>query len=336
VGVYERSIRWLFDPPIIPTIVPRLLVLTVAVVIVVLAVAAVRAAWEDPSRRRFRGGFWWRLVGAPLDASEPATTLVESLWRLVRGASNAPRPAAAEIGRRYVELLTDNFGQPGFREVIIGVHDLDARRDLVGAVLPPQPRAAFEGRRSGAGPREAECVDFTGPSRDLVVDFLQGALRLPVATAPQVGQFPVETFWRGERHRLCDRPELAVRLVDELAGIGVEQVVLISPAAPPAGPHEMRTRPISIRGRIGEFVRSIETAALQDAAGFAAARFSGAFVVRPDHNPIGAFDFGGVYDESSDRRQTVAELMQRGYDDAYRQFIEPTVAAGEPIGEVKS
>jgi len=47
-------------------------------------------------------------------------------------------------------------------------------------------------------------------------------------------------------------------------------------------------------------------------------------------------DLGGVYDERSDRRQTVAELVDRGYEDAYRQFIEPVVGAGaEPSGPVQ-
>ena len=59
-----------------------------------------------------------------------------------------------------------------------------------------------------------------------------------------------------------------------------------------------------------------------------ARRFRGVFVVRPAHNPIGPFDFGGVYDEASDRRRPLTELMQQGYDDAYAAFIDPDVAAG--------
>jgi hypothetical protein len=82
---------------------------------------------------------------------------------------------------------------------------------------------------------------------------------------------------------------------------------------------------------MGEIVRSIETAALDDAAHAAGARFSGLFVIRPDHNPIGPFDFSGVYDEASDRRRAIGELMQQGYADAYRQFIEPVAAVGERI-----
>ena len=83
---------------------------------------------EERSRRRWQGGFWWHLIGAPIDASEPTATLLEALWTLVRGASDEPRPPAREIGRRYVDVLTDNFGQPGFHEVLLAVHDLDGRR----------------------------------------------------------------------------------------------------------------------------------------------------------------------------------------------------------------
>ena len=54
---------------------------------------------------------------------------------------------------------------------------------------------------------------------------------------------------------------------------------------------------------------------------------AGLFVVRPAHNPLGPLDFAGVYDERSDRRHTLAELVDRGYEDAYRQFIEPVVGA---------
>jgi hypothetical protein len=122
-------------------------------------------------------------------------------------------------------------------------------------------------------------------------------------------------------------------LIDEVAAIGVEQVILVGAAPPPAAPHAMRARPIDLGGRIGEVVRSVESSAFEDAWSAAATRFSGVFVIRPDHNPIGPFDFGGVYDESSDRRRSTGELMQQGFDDAYRQFIEPIVATGDKIQE---
>jgi hypothetical protein len=155
--------------------------------------------------------------------------------------------------------------------------------------------------------------------------FLSGACRLPVVTAPAMIQFAVDTFWRGERHRVCDRPELATRLVDEVMALGVEQLVLIGASPPPALPHGMRAHPLDVRGLVGELVRSIEAAALSDAALVARGRSARVFVVQPDHNPIGPFDTGGVYDEASDRRRSIAELMDQGHADAYRHFIEHAV-----------
>jgi hypothetical protein len=331
VELYRRALEILFQPPILPTVLPRLVVLAGLVVLGVLVWAAVQAARRDRGRRRWRGGVWWRLIGSPLDGEEPEATMMAALWRLVRGASTEPQPGPGEIGRRYVDILTDNFGQPGFRELLIGVPDLDARRDLIGAILPPELRPLFGSRRPGLGPREAEVVDFTGPDRELVVDFLRAALRLPAAMAPHVAEFSPEGYWRGESHRLCDRPELVARLIEEISLAGVEQVVLVSPAAPPAVPHGMRSTPIDFRARMGELLRSIETSALQDAWSAALSRFSGVFVIRPDHNPIGPFDFAGAYDEASDRMRSPAELLTQGYRDAYRQFIGPIVAAGEKI-----
>jgi hypothetical protein len=320
---YRRGVEALFDPPILPTILPRVLVLAVLIIAAVLAVSAIQAARGERSRRRVIGAFWWRLLSSPLDATEPAALAIETIWGLVRGASNELRPSPSEIGRRYVDVLADNFGQPGFHEVLIAVHDLDARQDLVGAVLGASARGAFEARRVGGGPREGETVDLTGPLRETLVSLLDGALRLPVVTTPATVEFPPASYWRGERHRLCDRPELATRLIDEMAAIGVEQVILVSPAPPAATPHALRPRPIDLRARIGELARAIETAAIADAAALCARRFSSVFLVRPDHNPIGPFDFGGVYDEASDRQRTVSELIAQGHADAFHHFIEP-------------
>jgi hypothetical protein len=50
------------------------------------------------------------------------------------------------------------------------------------------------------------------------------------------------------------------------------------------------------------------------------------------YNPVGPLDVAGCYDERSDRRVTLAEVVDRGYEDAYRQFIDPVVgASGERL-----
>jgi hypothetical protein len=79
-------------------------------------------------------------------------------------------------------------------------------------------------------------------------------------------------------------------------------------------------------------VTAAECAALRDATEAVRSRFEAMYLVAPVHNPLGPFDVGGTYDEASDRRQTLLELMDCGYNDAYRQFIEPVVgASGEQL-----
>ena len=66
-------------------------------------------------------------------------------------------------------------------------------------------------------------------------------------------------------------------------------------------------------------------------------RFDSVYLICPAHNPVGVFDVAGAYDDASDRRQDLVELMERAYEDAYRQFIEPVVgASGEHLARVTS
>ena len=106
-------------------------------------------------------------------------------------------------------------------------------------------------------------------------------------------------------------------------------------AAPESpGPHALAAPRLDGRGRIGEYLQSTEASAVRDATHLAAAQISRLFTIRPEHNPIGPFDFSGGFDDRSDRRQPLTELMSRGYADAYHQFIEPVVgASGERVGQ---
>jgi len=171
------------------------------------------------------------------------------------------------------------------------------------------------------------------------MDALAAALAVPVATDPHLMTFPPDGPWRGETHRAWDRPAALGRLLDEVALAGAEQVIVLSAAPAPARPHELSSGRVDLRGRAGEYLTASEAADLRDSVeqARAAQRFRAVYVVRPAHNPLGPFDFGGVYDERSDRDWLLAELVDRGYQDAYRQFIEPVVAAGgERISAVQS
>jgi hypothetical protein len=181
--------------------------------------------------------------------------------------------------------------------------------------------------------RRAEIIDLSGVGRDYLVDAVAGALSVPLATDPHPIVFAADAYWRGETHRLCDRPSALARLLDELVSLGVEQILIVSASPESPRPHTLAAPRLDGRARLGEYLQSSEAAAVRDATQMIAARVRRVFTIHPSHNPIGPFEFAGGYDDRSDRRQPLDELMTRGYEDAYHQFIEPVVgASGERVG----
>ncbi len=164
---------------------------------------------------------------------------------------------------------------------------------------------------------------------------MASALTPPVGCDPHLVTFAPDSYWRGETHRMCDRPGAIARLLEELAGAGASQAVIVSAVAPGSMPHHLSAARLDFRHRLGETLAAAEAASLRDAIEVARLRFDSVYLICPAHNPVGAFDVSGAYDEASDRRQDVAELMERAYEDAYRQFIEPVVgASGEHLASV--
>jgi hypothetical protein len=167
-----------------------------------------------------------------------------------------------------------------------------------------------------------------------LVDAVAGALTVPIATDPHAITFAPDGYWRGETHRLTDRPASLVRLLAELSSLGVEQAIVVSAAPESPGPHALSAPRLDGRGRIGEYLQSAEASAVRDATHLASGQIPRLFPIHPEHNPIGPFDVAGGFDDRSDRRLPLSELMARGYEDAYRQFIEPVVgASGERVGQ---
>ena len=243
-----------------------------------------------------------------------------------------PRRARAELGRRYIELLSENLGQPGFRELLVTVHDMDARRDVVFALLGRAAPGALlrAGRRAAEdAARGLEAFDLAGVARDHAFDALAAALALPVATEPHLATFAAEGPWRGETHRLCDRPGSLEPPASTRLRRPAPSRSFSCRAASPAGTAaraEHRRAPICAAAPANSSARSRPPIS-RDVLDASTGRFAGLFVIRPPHNPLGPLDFAGVYDERSDRVQSLAELLDRGYEDAYRQFIEPVVGA---------
>lgn len=324
---YAGALSAAFSPGALPTWLPRLIALAVIITLVVLVVGGVIAARATPLRRRSRGPGAWALLGAPLDATRATRHFVSGLWDLLKGGASIKAPQAADLSRRFGELLSDNLGQPGFCELLLTAHDLDARRDLVfGLVREPYRRALFPPPGS-AGPRRAEAFDLSGLARDHLVDALRASLSIPGLTEPVLLRFAPEAYWRGEAHRLVDRPGSLGRLLEEAAAAGAEQLIIVTAAPEPPGPHELGRPRLDPMGRLSEHAAALEAAAVRDAVMHLQHRFRAVYEIRPVHNPIGALDLRGAYDERSDREQPLAELIERGYADAYHQFIEPVVAA---------
>jgi hypothetical protein len=332
VAAYLQTAESAFAPEALPTWLPRIVVIVLTAAGVAVLVNAWRAEPSHPSE-----GWWWRALGAPLSAAAAVDHAWRVMWDLIRGAAAVRQPHAADLARRYTEMLAENLGQPGFRELLITAHDVDTHRDLVFALVA-EPRRREMLRRStsaAADGRRAEVFDLAGIGRDHLADAIAAALTLPLATEWHRITFARDEYWRGETHRLCDRPAGLIRLVDELIDIGVKQIVLVSAAPEAPGPHALAHPRLDGRGRLGEYLQSAEAAVVRDATTTTAG--VRIFTIRPAHNPIGPFDFAGGYDDRSRRRQPLGELMTLGYEDAYHQFIEPIVAvSGERVGQTEA
>jgi patatin-like phospholipase len=301
----------------------------IAGLVMTIAVTLAVSRWY-PRPRRATGGAWWSVIGAPFDPNPAIDAFSQAVWQLVRGASREAQPPR-DAGRRYAEVLGENLGQPGFRELMIVATDLDSRSDITAAMLREPYRREFLAPRPGRE-RRAEALDLAGPGRDHALDVMSAALTPPVVCEPRLVTFAADGYWRGESHRLCERPGSVSRLFEELAGAAVSQLIVVTAVPPSAVPHRLRVPRLDLRSRLGEFITAAETAALRDAMDHALLRFDSFYVICPSHNPVGPFDFTGAYDEASDRRHVTGELMQRGYEDACHQFIEPVVgASGEMI-----
>jgi hypothetical protein len=316
----------------LPVLVPRVAVLVAVAAVAAFTAGVLAAEWREPPKRRAEGAWWWRAVGAPLDTRAAHEVFLGTIAQLIPGAAIR----GAGLGRRYAEVLADSLGQPGFRELMVVATDLDARRDVVAALLREPYRREFLAPRLDRE-RRSEVLDLAGTGKDHALDMVAAGLTPPLACDPKLITFAPDSYWRGETHRLCDRPGAVARLLEELASAGVSQAVIVTAVSPVPAPHRLRATRIDVRQRLGDFLAAAETAALRDAIEMARLRFDSVYLICPAHNPVGAFDFGGAYDEASDRRQDVPELMDRAYEDAYRQFIEPVVgASGEHLARADS
>ena len=280
----------MFAPTALPTRLPQLITAVLAVVVVAVLVAAARARRRLPARRDQRGGAWWTLLATPMAGDLTAHFFIGGLWDLLRGGANVRQPSSADLSRRYAELLAENLGQPGFRELLLVAHDVDARHDVVFALLEPNARRAFFSRASAAAVerRSSKRSTLRGQRVTCCSTRWPALSRSPASTEAPFIAFAPESYWRGETHRLRDRPASLVRVLEEVAHAGARQVIVVTAASGAAGPHELATRRVHPRARLGEFLSSAEAASVRDAVARPRRGSMQLFVIRPAHNPVSA------------------------------------------------
>ncbi len=327
-ATYATWVSHVLSPDVLLVLMPRATTAALIVTALTLLVAACVAL----VRRRFvatrKGHAWWNVLGPPLDAGRAIRWATGGFWRFLRGAATVAEPERADLSQRYGELLAENLGQPGYRELIMVVHDLDARRDLVFAAVAPAHREAFVGGTRPSAQRAPDFVDIAGAGRSHVFDAVAGSLALPAISEPAAITFAADAFWRGETHRLVHRPAAVGRVLEEVARAGVTQVILVSSSASVDTPHALTPARTDPRGRLAEALVAAERAGIRDAVLAHEARFAAIVEIRPEHQPLLPFDVGGAWDARSDRWHVLDEALAAGYEDAYHQFIEPVVGAG--------
>jgi hypothetical protein len=299
-----------------------------------------------------------------LDAGPARRRLARGLWEIARGSAVSGRtPTDDELGRRYVSMLTDNLGQPGFRELIVRASDLDAGVPLPFVALREPWRSRFAASRA-RGPRSRVdgmpgAVDLTAVGYEslLFPAVFTGLLAPPLAPVCRV-TFPRGGAHAGEVHRLADAILAGGCGIGEALAAGAEQIVLVS-AVPEASSPPPRRRGLrasadaalsalerqSVERDVGEaerINRMVETLghrvedggrAWQDPATGRVFRDFALYVIRPDRRLLGPLELDGARHPANEVLETTDDLLDQGYRDACRLFVEPVVgAAPEPAG----
>jgi hypothetical protein len=321
---------------------------------VIASVAALRVYLRD--RRRFP-----EALESLLDTEEGRARLARALWEIARGPalSDAP-PAEAELGRRYVALAAENLGQPGFRELILRAADLETGGALAFVLLQDAHRLSFAASRS-RGQRSVldgmpDAIDLRAPGGDaLFFDAVVTGLLPPLVAPVRRVAFPKGGLHGGETHRLTDATLVSGCGLGEALAAGAEQVIVVTPTpgepAPPArrrGPRAQADgalallerqavdRDVAQAERLNRMVETLghETPsgrAWQDPATGRLYRDFALYTIRPERRGLGPLEWDGARDPASEVVETTEDLVERGYKDAYRLFVEPVVgAAPEP------
>ena len=331
---------------------PYLAALALPVFALALLALGAAAVMLLRDRRRFS-----EHVESLFDARPGQQRLRRGLWEIARGAalSSGP-PSEPELGKRFVALLAENLGQPGFREMVLRAADLDAGGTLPFVVLGEERQAGFAAARArgGRSPDEIRpAVDLLSPGyAELFFDAVVTGLLPPVALPVRRVSFPKRGLFGGETHRLTDATLAAESGISEAIAAGAEQVIVVSgapethvPAPRRRGPwarldatvtaleRQALERDVDEAERINRMVATLGhrsedgSRAWQDPGTGLVYRERRLYVIRPPRRTLGPLEVGGARDPATEVVETTADLLEQGYRDAYRLFVEPVVGA---------
>jgi hypothetical protein len=292
-------------------------------------------------RRRFAEAF-----ESVFDARPGLLRLQRGLAEVAAGAALHDRPRGPELGRRYVTLLAENLGEPGFRELILRTADLDRGGPLSFVLLRD---AATGGPHLREGSL-AEAIDLRLPGQDaLLFDALATGLLCAMAMPLRRVALPKGSPHGGETHRLTDATFVSGVGIAEALDAGAQQVIVVTGAPEAAGAPTRRRGPLA---RLDASLRALEAHAAREiddvqrlnrivaTVGHRTAGGRGAWedpetgelheqvdiwVIRPARRTLGPMELDGARDPATEVVQTTDDLVERGFRDAYRQFIEPVV-----------
>src|SRR5438093_2801183 len=260
-GVPSRLIEGLWAAPSVLR-APYLAALAVPVfALSVLVVVYLALGWARSGRRLAES------FETPLDARQARKRLAASLWEVARGSAiSASPPSERELGKRYVALLAENLGQPGFRELILRAADLETGSVLPFVLLDDAARAAFASTRA-RGPRSRlegipGAVDLREPGSDsLLFDAVVTGLLPPLVAPVRRVAFPKGGIFAGETHRLADATLAPGCGISEALAAGAEQVIVASGSPHSASPPPRRRGP---RAAADGMLATLERQALEE------------------------------------------------------------------------
>ena len=292
------------------------------------------------------------------DVGPGIARLRRGLWEIGRGpAVGMAAPSERELSKRLVGVLSENLGQPGFRELIVRTADLETGRALPFVLLGDERRAAFAAARSPSGRWRVEglpgAIDLRAPGyAELLFDAAVTGLIPPVGAPLRRVAFPKGGLHAGEVHRLTDASLAGGAGITEALAAGAEQVIVASAvpseATLPPRRRGLRSRFDAVLGTLerGAIERDLQGAerinrmvetlghrtedggrAWQDPATGRVYRAFTLYVVRPERRPLGPLELDGARDPATEVLATPADLLEQGYRDAYRMFVEPVVGA---------